>query len=565
MKCPTLRCGAAAVLLSLCAALAAGCGEADGVSESPGETTSTGGVDGKADIYGEDSRVEVFEASAALQQVARATALIVDTSALYIGDDREIWMRGASWSDRIRQAEGAPLCATERFREQPAPGFCSGFLIAPDLVATAGHCVNMGHTCEDIRFVFGYAYKQSAREDDVRRVTSENLYRCDAVVGHVYDRDAATVEDLTSKEYWSDWAVVRLDRPVVGREPLPLRRSGKPAVGASVTTVGYPGGIPAKATSGRIVGAARELYFNTDLDIYGGNSGGVVVNRQGDVEGIVIRGTGGKSFHREGTCMASDTCEAYTGTGACTGNHAQRIDPVLQFTDTSRVVEAVRAEAVTVSEGAPGVIELEITDPGTLRYVTLNAVAYTAFSADLRISIERVGGGAVALFDRSTLHKGYFSRSTEAFSGQPAAGRWRVRVEDVVANGSSSFRTGRVQLLLGIGEPVKPQPEQTFIGSACASDADCGFASAATCRRHSDGAHGFCVLPCEGYCPDRAGFATTFCAPDGEGGGACVSRAHAANQWCDAMSGTEAQDLSRFIGQSSAREATATVCAPTAP
>ena len=37
--------------------------------------------------------------------------------------------------------EYATLCADERFVHQPVPGWCSGTLIGPDLVLTAGHCV----------------------------------------------------------------------------------------------------------------------------------------------------------------------------------------------------------------------------------------------------------------------------------------------------------------------------------------------------------------------------------------------------------------------------------------
>jgi len=33
--------------------------------------------------------------------------------------------------------------------------FCSGFLVAPDLVATAGHCVNPNNVT-NILFVFGF-------------------------------------------------------------------------------------------------------------------------------------------------------------------------------------------------------------------------------------------------------------------------------------------------------------------------------------------------------------------------------------------------------------------------
>lgn len=66
-----------------------------------------------------------------------------------------------------------------------------------------------------------------------------------------------------------------------------------------------------------------------------------------------------------------------------------------------------------------------------------------------------------------------------------------------------------------------PQPNQGWIGGACASDEDCaGIGGEAFCLRESDGyPGGHCALPCFDTCPDRAGFnAVTFCvaAPAGD-------------------------------------------------
>ena len=59
------------------------------------------------------------------------------------------------------------LCQTERFRDQPIGAFCSGFLVAPDIIATAGHCVN-ANTLGSCRFVFGF-YMESATSARLRR------------------------------------------------------------------------------------------------------------------------------------------------------------------------------------------------------------------------------------------------------------------------------------------------------------------------------------------------------------------------------------------------------------
>lgn len=115
-----------------------------------------------------------------------------------------------------------------------------------------------------------------------------------------------------------------------------------------------------------------------------------------------------------------------------------------------------------------------------------------------------------------------------------------------------------------------PPPPQLFVGDACTTDADCNFASgtaAASCYRFTptDAAFetGFCTLPCEGTCPDKAGKSPTFCTSlDGGATGRCVAKSAAVNQECAAILGTAVETVDRFIGTSSARPATADVCMP---
>jgi peptidoglycan/xylan/chitin deacetylase (PgdA/CDA1 family) len=111
------------------------------------------------------------------------------------------------------------------------------------------------------------------------------------------------------------------------------------------------------------------------------------------------------------------------------------------------------------------------------------------------------------------------------------------------------------------GEEPPPAP---WIGTPCTTDASCSFAygeQSGTCQLFASGEAGLCALPCEGYCPDRAGFATTFCveAPQG-GAGLCVPRAEAANADCADLPGTAPVEATRWIGESGARPTTAVVC-----
>jgi len=108
------------------------------------------------------------------------------------------------------------------------------------------------------------------------------------------------------------------------------------------------------------------------------------------------------------------------------------------------------------------------------------------------------------------------------------------------------------------------QPASPWIGSACTSDADCGFSASGlggTCFRSGAASSGFCSLACEGFCPDQAGYASTFCVTNATGdGGMCVVKAGAQNHDCADVPGTQPYEMDRHVGASSAPAATATVC-----
>lgn len=103
----------------------------------------------------------------------------------------------------------------------------------------------------------------------------------------------------------------------------------------------------------------------------------------------------------------------------------------------------------------------------------------------------------------------------------------------------------------------------SFIGDACETDAQCGFTvrSGEAGRCHPAG---FCTVTCAGPCDDLTGRAPTFCIADATtpDAGVCVSKAHAVNELCSTLPGTENRELARFVGASGAQNGKAQVCAP---
>jgi V8-like Glu-specific endopeptidase len=228
-------------------------------------------------IYDRDDRKEVHQilSDARLQRSADAVVTLFDASRVVPLDDGKT-------SKIVKKMYGTEyrLCEKEQFYTQPCSAFCSGVLVAPDMIATAGHCVDTpGKTppVKDIRFVFGY--RMNADGTISLNVKNEDVYT-GTLVRRVYTDAGA------------DWALVKLDRVVTGRAPVPIRRDSKVADAEDIYVIGHPCGLPAKFADGAIVRKNSDSdFFVANLDTYGGNSGSPVFNRETHVvEGLLVRG-----------------------------------------------------------------------------------------------------------------------------------------------------------------------------------------------------------------------------------------------------------------------------------
>ena len=111
-----------------------------------------------------------------------------------------------------------PACDDEPFKDQPTASFCTGFVVGPDLIATAGHCILSENDLEVTYFIFGFIM-----EDETTPVTSFDA-------SQVY-----TGIELVGRQLFGDvdYAVVRTDRMITapGAESLEIRRDGVVALG----------------------------------------------------------------------------------------------------------------------------------------------------------------------------------------------------------------------------------------------------------------------------------------------------------------------------------------------
>lgn len=245
-------------------------------------------------LYGPDSRREVYqESNQTIVRLADSTAVQIDKADFIDVGNNKYRIKSASIGEHYK------LCSTEAFVNQPAAGDCSGFLVAPDLLATAGHCSSF-KDCSHASWVFGYRMKTDGSSP--LDVEQKNVYNCKKIVAREY-----TYEN-------QDWALIRLDRPVIGVQPLRLRKQPNLTRGDSLFIIGHPMGLPTKIADGEVLNFPERSYFVTAMDSFGGNSGSPVFNyRTYEVEGILVRGD--DDFVNVGVCRKAKPCTEATCTG----------------------------------------------------------------------------------------------------------------------------------------------------------------------------------------------------------------------------------------------------------
>ncbi len=256
-------------------------------------------------IYGEDDRRDVYEETNSLYlDLAASTAGMIPNSKIVTTDSNEVTFRTSTLSSR-------GICEDEKFANQQTAANCSGFLVAPDLLVTAGHCIRTQNDCESNKWVFGYSHNSTNTDQDIK-VSKNDVYGCSEIIERSLEGGAG-----------DDYALIRLERKVEDRTPLNFRTSGKVEDNTPIVVIGHPSGLPTKIADGANVRSnSNSTYFQANLDTFGGNSGSAVFNAEtGVVEGILVRGETDYTYDWDRGCRVVYSCSD----AGCRGEDVTRI------------------------------------------------------------------------------------------------------------------------------------------------------------------------------------------------------------------------------------------------
>lgn len=218
-------------------------------------------------LYGFEDRKEFHQiTSSAWIKKSEFTAGMIDKGNLTIKEDGFFYLQSKLLSniklDILGDFVERPLCSGEKFMNSPVATDCSGVLVAPDLILTAGHCAFFNSQCNDNYWVFNYKYYSKEQTQIVFK--KSEVFGCKKII------NTKNVNDL-------DYSLIQLDGFVDWMEIPKLNFEVKVLKSTKVTNIGHPLGLPLKFTpGGKVTDFEDAFHFITNLDVFHGSSGSPV-------------------------------------------------------------------------------------------------------------------------------------------------------------------------------------------------------------------------------------------------------------------------------------------------
>jgi V8-like Glu-specific endopeptidase/subtilisin-like proprotein convertase family protein len=269
--------------------------------------------DKKMVIYGDNDLkdVNIFSSKKWDTQL-ESVALITEKSRL-VGKE-------SSYKFEVKKDPVGKVCQGELFEKVENLGHCTGFLVEPDLLATARHCIEViSGGCSELAIAFDV--KSHFASEAPKSVPSKNIYYCKQVF---YPSDESR-----------DLALIRLDRSK-GASRLDLSIESRWESIGDFTALGHPlGGVQKIAESGQFRSVEGEIVV-AELDVFEGNSGSPVLAIDGNVLGMIV---GGEADFEpdESNCLRVKRCK----TGTCSGERIIVADSIRSLVERVDLLEQI--------------------------------------------------------------------------------------------------------------------------------------------------------------------------------------------------------------------------------
>ncbi|WP_282134726.1 ankyrin repeat domain-containing protein [Seonamhaeicola maritimus] len=254
------------------------------------------GIEAPRGVYGTDDRKEVTDAYG-IADFVRATAVMINKADI-VGNK----VYGYTLRERLQfRFKSSNFDKNIKFLDQPTSAMCTGFLIAPDILVTAGHCIKELKDAKDYVWVFDYTNELKYNNTfKYIEIDPNNVYEVTEVL-----------DARLNNETVDDYSFLRLNRKSA-RAPYRFRTSGKVGYNTKVNTIGSPTGLPLKfAGNATVVDDSQTKWFKNSIDTFPGNSGGPVFSTYGFLEGIHVRGavTQGHNGNYTGDYKYDENCD----------------------------------------------------------------------------------------------------------------------------------------------------------------------------------------------------------------------------------------------------------------
>jgi len=293
-----------------------------------------------AAVFGADDRQPVQPASK-FSQMATGTAIALLTGNYKINGSGLIDLD----TDLLDQ-----FCPAENFYKSVSlSNACTGFLVAPELLVTAGHCLSAVNTphqeiihssvnaCQSFDWLFDYQIDNEGIAQ-TKNISRDKLFHCKEIIYAVQQE----------KSPYLDYALIKLDRPALGRFTYKMTDIMTEGLGPSLSMMGFPFGLPLTRTAGAriLMNNPQRSSFITNLNAFEGNSGSPVLDEQNHVVGILIAGNPQANTFVDPSlkcerwnfcdsigdnCAKSDLDTTQFPSFQMTGSEVQRISPLIQL------------------------------------------------------------------------------------------------------------------------------------------------------------------------------------------------------------------------------------------